>query len=225
MNCRLKQTNKQHLWIHIQILKNFLSEHQLIKLFFSGIKINGNIFASSSYDGSVCLWTLDGNRITVFNEPSHLLRCIGFSGNTVVSGDFGGYLHFWEIEIASPATPVEGCVKIKKYHAVPSHKSHIVCIQQNARRIVSGSRDKTVLVQDFWANVSKMRSLWSINKTLILVHGIPQPIIKLQILNFRIWSDNEETKNYLVQLTKHPISRIQNLNFPNLRCWKWSFSF
>jgi hypothetical protein len=90
-----------------------------------------------------------------------LLRCIGFSGNTVISGDFGGYLHFWEIEIANPATPVPGCVKIKKYHAVPSHKSHIVCIQQNARRIVSGSRDKTVLVQDFWANVSKMRSLWS----------------------------------------------------------------
>jgi WD40 repeat protein len=125
----------------------------------TGIKINGNLFASSSYDGSVCLWTLDGNRITVFNEPSHLLRCIGFSGNTVVSGDFGGYLHFWEIEIANPATPVPGCVKIKKYHAAPSHKSHIVCIQQNARRIVSGSRDKTVLVQDFWANVSKMRSL------------------------------------------------------------------
>ena len=140
-------------------MNNLLSEHLLMKYFFSGIKINGNIFASSSYDGSVCLWTLDGNRIVVFNEPSHLLRCIGFSGNTVVSGDFGGYLHFWEIEIANPATPVPGCVKIKKYHAVPSHKSHIVCIQQNARRIVSGSRDKTVLVQDFWANVSKMRSL------------------------------------------------------------------
>ena len=146
---------------HDKKYKESLMKHSFFN--FSGIKINGNIFASSSYDGSVCLWTLDGNRITVFNEPSHLLRCIGFSGNTVVSGDFGGYLHFWEIEIANPATPVPGCVKIKKYHAVPSHKSHIVCIQQNARRIVSGSRDKTVLVQDFWANVSKMRSLWSIN--------------------------------------------------------------
>ena len=115
---------------HDKKYKESLMKHSFFN--FSGIKINGNIFASSSYDGSVCLWTLDGNRITVFNEPSHLLRCIGFSGNTVVSGDFGGYLHFWEIEIANPATPVPGCVKIKKYHAVPSHKSHIVCIQQNA---------------------------------------------------------------------------------------------
>ena len=157
MNSRLKQTAFMDSCPNFEEFAVRTSNNETI--LFSGIKINGNIFASSSYDGSVCLWTLDGNRITVFNEPSHLLRCIGFSGNTVVSGDFGGYLHFWEIEIANPATPVQGCVKIKKYHAVPSHKSHIVCIQQNARRIVSGSRDKTVLVQDFWANVSKMRSL------------------------------------------------------------------
>ena len=125
----------------------------------TGIKINGNIFASSSYDGTVCLWTLNGEKISVFTEPNHLLRCIGFSGNTIIAGDFGGHLHFWQIHILNPSSPEPGCVTIKKYHAVPSHKSHIVCLQLNARKIVSGSRDKTVLIQDFWASVGKNRSL------------------------------------------------------------------
>ena len=122
----------------------------------TGIKINGNLFASSSYDGSVRLWTLNGDGIAVFDEPNHLLRCISFSGNTIISGDFGGYLHQWEVEISRPEP---GGVRIKKYHHMQSHKSHIVCLQVNPRRIVSGSRDKTVLVQDFWASVGQQRSL------------------------------------------------------------------
>jgi len=125
----------------------------------TGIRINGNMFASSSYDGTVCLWTLEGEKISVFTEPNHLLRCIGFSGNTIVAGDFGGYIHFWQIHVGNLNQPTPGCVSITKYHAVPSHKSHIVCLQLNARKLVSGSRDKTVLVQDFWASVSKTRSL------------------------------------------------------------------
>ena len=96
----------------------------------TGIKINGNIFASSSYDGTVCLWTLNGEKISVFTEPNHLLRCIGFSGNTIISGDFGGHLHFWQIHVLNPSMPEPGCVTIKKYHSVPSHKSHIVCLQR-----------------------------------------------------------------------------------------------
>ena len=62
---------------------NGLDSSVFFPLNFSGIKINGNLFASSSHDGFVCLWTLDGNRITIIYEPNHLLKCIGFSGNTV----------------------------------------------------------------------------------------------------------------------------------------------
>ena len=117
----------------------------------TGVKINGNYFATSSYDGSVRLWTLDGDNLAVFDEPNHLLRCIGFTGSTIISGDFGGHIHTWEIEIRHPV------VQIKKYHSTQVHKSHVVCLQVNARRIVSGSRDKSVLVQDFWASVNKNR--------------------------------------------------------------------
>ena len=67
-----------------------------------------------------------------------------------ISGDFGGHVHIWELEFVRPTM-----VHIKKYHTSQIHKSHVVCMNVSARRIVSGSRDKSVLVQDFWASVTK----------------------------------------------------------------------
>ncbi len=34
-----------------------------------------------------------------------------------------------------------------------AHGGHVVSIQVSARRVLSGSRDKTALVQDFWAKM------------------------------------------------------------------------
>ena len=124
----------------------------------TGIKINGILFASSSYDGTVRLWSIEGQPLAVFDEPNHLLRCIGFSGNTVIAGDFGGHLHQWKIDV-NLARQQGLMVRIKHYSHFESHKSHIVCLQVSARRIVSGSRDKTVFVQDFWAPVASRRSI------------------------------------------------------------------
>ena len=50
----------------------------------TGVKLNGQYFATSSYDGSVRLWTIEGENLAVFEEPSHLLRCIGFTGNNII---------------------------------------------------------------------------------------------------------------------------------------------
>ena len=123
----------------------------------TGIKINGILFASSSYDGTVRLWTIEGQPLAVFDEPNHLLRCIGFSGNTIIAGDFGGHLHQWEIDVN--LTRRQQMVRIRQYNHFQSHRSHIVSLQVSARRVVSGSRDKTVLVQDFWAPVVSKRSI------------------------------------------------------------------
>ncbi len=125
----------------------------------TGVKLNGPLFATASYDGTVRLWTVDGLSLAVFEEPTHLLRCIGFSGNIVSAGDFGGHIHVWELEFPrnfASLTSGPG-VRIRKYHHALSHKSHVVCLQMNARKIVTGSRDKTVLVQDFWASVASRR--------------------------------------------------------------------
>ena len=81
-----------------------------------------------------------------FHEIFCLLLCICMK----ISGDFGGHVHIWELEFVRPTM-----VHIKKYHTSQIHKSHVVCMNVSARRIVSGSRDKSVLVQDFWASVTK----------------------------------------------------------------------
>lgn len=33
----------------------------------------------------------------IFNNSDSFCRCIAFSGNRIVSGDFDGIVHFWEI--------------------------------------------------------------------------------------------------------------------------------
>ena len=41
-------------------------------------------------------------------------------------------------------------IKVKQHNKTTAHKGHVVCLQLTPTRIVSGSRDKTVLLQDFW---------------------------------------------------------------------------
>ena len=102
------------------------------------------------------MWTFDKpsplSISTWFINDPPLNNYYGVNTNIIFkysAGDFGGHLHMWEIEIRNSS------VNIKKYHHTQVHKSHVVCLQVNARRIVSGSRDKSVLVQDYWASVTK----------------------------------------------------------------------
>ena len=39
---------------------------------------------------------------------------------------------------------------MRQHNKTTAHKGHVVCLQLTPTRIVSGSRDKTVLMQDFW---------------------------------------------------------------------------
>lgn len=68
-------------------------------------------------------------------------------------GDFGGSIHAWEVEVASPAAGgprSDPKVTVKKHNQIRGHRGHVVCLQLTPTQMVSGSRDKTVLLQDFW---------------------------------------------------------------------------
>ena len=97
------------------------------------------------------------------------------AGHILASGDFGGNVHLWDVRIVDGASRVQ----VRNYRKFEAHKGHVVCMQLNARRIVtgergrrqdvpililldlpislSGSRDRTALVQDFWAKMGDGR--------------------------------------------------------------------
>ncbi len=117
----------------------------------TGLQLNAasTLLASGSYDGTVRLWNLgSGDQVAVFNEPQHFVRCLSFKGNALAAGDFGGNVHLWDLK------GVDDYQHRKRHRCfASSHKGHVVSVQIDARRIVSGSRDKTALVQDFWAKM------------------------------------------------------------------------
>lgn len=145
------EDSKIGLW-HIgtgeAVLQSLLSGHNGG---VTGLELNGDTFASSSYDGTVRLWSaISGEQLHCFRvEPEHFVRCVCFRGSTLVCGDFGGHVTVWDLYVHEETKTI----KVRSHRSFQSHKGHVVCVQCNARRIVSGSRDKTVLVQDFWAKM------------------------------------------------------------------------
>jgi len=112
----------------------------------TGVQMQLNMAATSSYDATVRLWDVEqGTCLKEFKEPQSFCRCVAFHGNRIVSGDFGGNVHFWDISF-SPT----GKLCVDNHRAWECHKGHVVCIQLNACRIISGSRDKTLMINDFW---------------------------------------------------------------------------
>lgn len=112
----------------------------------TGVQMQLNIAATSSYDATVRLWEVErGECLLVLSQADSFCRCIQFCGSRIVSGDFDGIVHFWEITF----TP-DNKIELKNYRKWECHTGHVVCIQMNAYRIVSGSRDKTLMLNDFW---------------------------------------------------------------------------
>lgn len=111
----------------------------------TGISLQGNLAATSSYDSMVRLWdVLAGTCLLTFTDPENFVRCVALQGQRIVSGDFGGEVHMWDLRSK------DGKFEVANHRKWECHKGHIVCIQLSASRIVSGSRDKTLMVSDFW---------------------------------------------------------------------------
>ncbi|TRY62782.1 hypothetical protein TCAL_13031 [Tigriopus californicus] len=116
----------------------------------TGLQLNGSVIASGSYDGTVRLWSVSsGHCLRVFIEPDNFVRCVAFLGNYLACGDFSGLLHVWDVRVQVDSEQVQ----VGSYRQFPGHKGHVVSLQIDAQRIVSGSRDKTVLILDFWAKM------------------------------------------------------------------------
>jgi len=112
----------------------------------TGISLQGSTAATSSYDSTARLWDVEaGTCLHIFMEPDNFVRCIAFHGQRVVTGDFGGNVHMWDFTIQ------DGRVSVGNHRKWECHKGHIVCIQLSASRIVTGSRDRHVIINDFWA--------------------------------------------------------------------------
>ena len=61
------------------------------------------------------------------------------AGHILASGDFGGNVHLWDVRIVDGASRVQ----VRNYRKFEAHKGHVVCMQLNARRIVTGEWGKT----------------------------------------------------------------------------------
>eukprot|EP00090_Calanus_glacialis_P021498 TRINITY_DN33157_c0_g1_i1.p1 TRINITY_DN33157_c0_g1~~TRINITY_DN33157_c0_g1_i1.p1 ORF type:complete len:162 (-),score=14.78 TRINITY_DN33157_c0_g1_i1:98-538(-) len=113
----------------------------------TGVQLQMNLAATSSYDATVRLWDVElGTCLKEFKEPISFCRCVAFHGMRLVCGDFGGNVHFWDISFSA-----SGKVQVDNHRTWECHQGHVVCIQLNACRIISGSRDRYVIVNDFWA--------------------------------------------------------------------------
>ena len=61
----------------------------------------------------------------------------------MASGDFGGNVHLWDVRIVDGASRVQ----VRNYRKFEAHKGHVVCMQLNARRIVTGKTSCQALHQ------------------------------------------------------------------------------
>ena len=64
------------------------------------------------------------------NYPTSLTQ-----GHILACGDFGGNVHLWDVRIVDNASRVQ----VRNYRKFEAHKGHVVCLQLNARRIVTGA--------------------------------------------------------------------------------------
>ena len=83
----------------------------------------------------------------------------------IISGDFGGFVKIWEVPEILKQVNVHLLKSLKKgsykpleyleYRSQLPHRNHVTCLQCDQRKIISGSRDKTIVINDYLYSYKK----------------------------------------------------------------------
>ena len=90
-----------------------------------------------------------------------LVRCLDISSSRIISGDFGGFVRIWSLHLilSTVSERMHKCLaqgadfdpaKIMQHRALLTHRGHVTCLSADATGVVSGSREKKIVWQDFW---------------------------------------------------------------------------
>ena len=87
----------------------------------------------------------------------------------IISGDYGGFIKIWEISDILEQVNSHLITSLKKksykplefleYRSQYPHRNHVTCIRCNQAKIISGSRDKTIVINDFMYSYKKQLAI------------------------------------------------------------------
>ena len=83
----------------------------------------------------------------------------------IISGDFGGFVKIWELTEILKQVNAHLIHSLKKgsykplefleYRSQYPHRNHVTCLQCDQTKIISGSRDKSVVINDYLYSYKK----------------------------------------------------------------------
>ena len=83
----------------------------------------------------------------------------------IISGDFGGFIKIWELAEIIKQVNAHLLHSLKKgsykplefleYRSQYPHRNHVTCLQCDQTKIISGSRDKSIVINDYLYSYKK----------------------------------------------------------------------
>ena len=76
----------------------------------------------------------------MLGDAQHFVRCVSLSGSVVAAGDFGGFVHVWDVRglhgacaEGAPSASIENRVTVRHHRHFKAHSGHVVTVQVNKR--------------------------------------------------------------------------------------------
>ncbi|XP_023349825.1 F-box/WD repeat-containing protein 11 isoform X2 [Eurytemora carolleeae] len=141
---------------------------------------------SASFDCTVRLWssTEDWSCIAVLSGHTHPVRALVLTQGYIVSGDYRGFIMIWDIkDVFTEITKFQiqqkkhkkqesslfrmrggrlvqdsaGIAEVLQHSSLLEHDHHVTCLQANPAYLISGSRDKTIVIYSFLPDKEKRK--------------------------------------------------------------------